>query len=43
MIKPPDKGGNIAILNRIAYIQEGLRQLNNTDNYEILDEDPIWT
>ena len=31
VIKPADKGGNIVNMNRMDYIQEGLRQLNNTD------------
>ena len=43
VIKPTDKGDSIVIMNRLDYIQEGLRQLNNTDHYETLDEDPIPT
>ena len=40
VIKPADKGGNIVIMNKQDYIQEGLRQLSNSNHYEILEEDP---
>ena len=40
IVRSADKEGSIVILNRMDYIQGGLRQLNNTDHYEILDEDP---
>ncbi len=33
IIKPADKGSNVVILNKKDYIQEGLRQLHNTDFY----------
>ena len=29
----------MVILNRMDYMQEGLIQFNNTDDYETLDED----
>ena len=40
MIKPADNGGNIVIMNKQDYIQEGLRQLSDSNHYEILQEDP---
>ena len=40
VIKPADKGGKIVILNKEDYIQEGLRQLENLEHYEVLEEDP---
>ena len=40
VIKPADKGGNIVIMNKEDYIQEGLRQLSDSNHYEILEEDP---
>ena len=40
VIKPADKGGNIVIMKKQDYIQEGLRQLSNSSHYEILEEDP---
>ena len=43
VIKPADKGGNIVIMNKQDYIQEGLRQLSDSKHYEILDEDPTQT
>ena len=43
VIEPADKGDNIVIMNRMDYIQEGLRQMNNTDHYAILDEGPTST
>ena len=42
VIKQADKGGNIVIMNKQDYIQEGLRQLSNSNHYEILKEDPTW-
>ena len=39
VIKPADKGGNIVIMNK-DYIQDGLRQLSDSNHYEILEEDP---
>ena len=41
VIKPADKGGNIVIMNKEDYIQEGLRQLSDHNFYEELEEDPI--
>ena len=40
VIKPADKGGNIVIMNREDYIKEGLKQLSDTNYYEMLEEDP---
>ena len=40
VIKPADKGGNVVIMNKEDYIQEGLRQLSDHDFYEELEEDP---
>ena len=40
IIKPADKGGNIVIMKKEDYIQEGLRQLIDSNHYEILEEDP---
>lgn len=41
IIKPADKGGNIVILNRQDYINEGLRQLSDQNYYKELDQ-PIY-
>ena len=43
MIKPADRGGNIVIMNKQNYIQEGLRQLSDSNHHEILEEDPTPT
>ena len=43
VIKPADKGGNIVIMNKQDCIQEGLRQLSDSNHYEILEEDPTHT
>ena len=43
VIKPADKGGNIVIMNKQDYIQEGLRQISDSNHYEILEEDPTQT
>ena len=40
VIIPADKGGNIVIMNKEDYIQEGLRQLSDHNFYEVLEEDP---
>ena len=40
VIKPADKGGIIVIMNKEDCIQEGLRQLSDSNHYEILDKDP---
>lgn len=41
VIKPADKGSAVVILSREQYIQEALRQLNNTIHYKQLDQ-PIY-
>lgn len=41
VIKPADKGSSVVILSREQYVQEALRQLNNTDYYIKIDE-PIY-
>ena len=40
VFKPADKGGNIVIMNKQDYLQEGLKQLSNSNNYEIQEQDP---
>ena len=40
IIKPADKGGAIVILNTEDYITEAHRQLNNTNHYHTLRNDP---
>lgn len=40
IIKKADKGGAVVILNRIDYINEAMRQLNDDKSYKKLDEDP---
>ena len=40
VIKPAGKGGAIVIINKKEFMKEGLRQLENTQHYETLDEDP---
>ena len=40
VIKPADKGDSIVIVNKQDYIQEELRQLLDSNHYEILEEDP---
>lgn len=42
IIKPADKGGNIVIMNKQDYIDEGLRQLNDIKYYKELNQ-PIYT
>ena len=39
-IKPADEGGNIVIMIKEDYIQEGLRQLSDHNFYKVLEEDP---
>ena len=34
VIKPADKGSSVVILDKIDYIEEGYRQLTNTDHYK---------
>jgi hypothetical protein len=41
VIKPADKGSAVVIMNRANYIQEGYRQLNNTQYYRKLTT-PIY-
>lgn len=40
VIKPADKGGAIVILDKVDYLKEGYRQLENKDFYTELTEDP---
>lgn len=41
VLKPADEGGGIVIMNYEDYRTEYLRQLNQTEYYEILTSDPI--
>lgn len=41
VIKPADKGSAIVIMDRSTYVNEALRQLNNTQHYRALDA-PIY-
>lgn len=41
VIKPADKGSAVVIMDRLAYINKALRQLNNSDHYKALDA-PIY-
>ena len=41
VIKPADKGGNIVIMNKQNYINEGLRQLKDQHYYRELDQ-PLY-
>ena len=40
VIKLADKGRNIVIMNTQDYLQEGLKQLSDSNHYETLEEDP---
>ena len=40
VIKPADKGGNIVIMDREDYLEEGLTQLSDHNHYELLEEGP---
>ncbi|CAH2329728.1 Hypothetical predicted protein, partial [Pelobates cultripes] len=40
VIKPADKGGGLVIQSSAMYIKEAYRQLNDTDVYEKLSNDP---
>ena len=39
IIKPADKGSEIVIMDKQYYINEGIRQLSNTNFYEELPQD----
>ena len=41
IIKPADKGGAVVIMNTKDYINEGLRQLNDTKFYKPITKNPI--
>lgn len=41
VIKPADKGGRVVLMDRVDYIQEGYRQLNDTNYYQKLTT-PIY-
>ena len=41
VIKKADKGSAVVLLDKANYIQEGLRQLNNSNHYKQLDE-PLY-
>lgn len=41
VIKPADKGSAVVIMDRSAYVNEALRQLNNPNHYKTLDA-PIY-
>ena len=43
IITKADKGGAIVILNVKDYIKEAERELNTTENYRKLQEDPVTT
>ncbi|CAJ0924715.1 unnamed protein product [Ranitomeya imitator] len=43
IIKPADKGGGIVVMDKIKYIQEVHRQLNDTSIYTPLNRDPTNT
>ena len=38
IIKSADKGGAVVIMDTIKYIEEAMRQLNNTAHYEEIQE-----
>ena len=40
VIKPADKGSAVVVLDRAAYVQEGLRQLNDRNAYQQIRSDP---
>uniref|UniRef100_A0A8C5PYS7 Reverse transcriptase n=1 Tax=Leptobrachium leishanense TaxID=445787 RepID=A0A8C5PYS7_9ANUR len=40
IIKPADKGGGIVIMDKVAYDQEALRQLNDDTTYRLLPSNP---
>lgn len=41
-IKQADKGGVVVVWNTVDYIEEAMRQLNDTNVYVPLDRDPKW-
>lgn len=41
VVKPADKGGAVVVLNKEKYIEEALRQLNNSDFYKKLSSNPM--
>ena len=43
IITKADKGGAVVIVDVKDYIKEAERQLNNTENYRKLQEDPTAT
>ena len=43
IISKADKGGAVVIVDVTDYIKEAERQLNNTENYRKLQEDPSAT
>ncbi|XP_041417084.1 uncharacterized protein LOC108715416 [Xenopus laevis] len=40
IIKKADKGGSIVVMNKEDYLKEAHRQLNNTEHYKPLNNDP---
>jgi hypothetical protein len=40
VMKKADKGSCVVVMNTNDYITEGLRQLNNAEHYQALDNDP---
>lgn len=40
VIKPADKGGAVVLLNKVDYVGEALRQLDDSTFYQRLDDDP---
>lgn len=40
VIKPADKGGGIVVMDKDKYLEEGIRQLSNTQFYQHLEADP---
>ncbi|XP_040278114.1 contactin-2 [Bufo bufo] len=42
VFKPADKGGALVVLDKAYYVSEILSQLNDTDTYQILQNDPVF-
>ena len=40
IIKPADKGSSVVVMDRVQYISEAKRQLNDNTYYQLLDHDP---